>query len=324
MRLIVTGSSGQIGTNLALRCLARGDRVTGIDRRANGWTHAFPTLCEDLAAPGAAAHLVSAHGAALSGADVLVHLAAHAKVHELVREPARALENIAMTQHALELARTLRVPFVLASSREVYGDVPHLPVREDDAQVARVASPYAASKLAAEGMVHAYAGSYGVRYLVFRLSNVYGRYDDDLERMERVVPLFVRRIGEGRPVTVYGVDKRLDFTHVDDCVDGVLRGVDALCADRVRDETFNLAAGHGHSLVELAERIGEVVGRRPGVIAAPARAGEIRRYVADLGKARAMLGYAPRLQLAEGVRAAIEWQRARSGDAQPRRRYIPS
>ncbi len=308
MRILITGSSGQIGTNLALRCLERGHEVAGIDCRANGWTDAFPTAIGDLTRPldGTASPAASRSPRPLRP-DVVVHLAAHAKVHQLVQEPRRALENVSMAHHALEYCRLHAVPIVFASSREVYGDVPRESVRECDADFGSTASPYAASKIAGESMVYAYARNYGLPYLVFRLSNVYGRYDNDLDRMERVIPLFIRRIAGGMPVTVFGPEKVLDFTYVDDCVDGLVGGIERLAAGGVRDETFNLAFGEGHSLPQLAQWVGEATGAKPRIALERPRAGEVIRYVADIGKARSLLGFAPRVGLREGIRRAVAW-----------------
>lgn len=310
MRLIVTGSSGQIGTNLALRCLERGHAVLGIDRRPNPWTDAFSSMVADLTAPFSVARLAAQHeDGAWARPDAIVHLAAHAKVHDLVETPQRALENIAMAHHTLELCRALRAPVVLASSREVYGDVDRAVARESDARFDDASSAYAASKIAAETMVHAYTRSYGLPHLVFRLSNVYGRYDDDIERMPRVIPLFVRRIGEGRSVTVFGADKVIDFTYIDDCIDGMVNGLERLAAGHVRNETINLASGRGRSLLEMVEHVGRVLGRLPSVAIEPKRAGEVTRYVASLDKARALLGYEPKVGLEEGIERAVAWQR---------------
>jgi nucleoside-diphosphate-sugar epimerase len=300
MRVLVTGSSGQIGSNLALECMRRGHEVTGIDRRPNPWTGSFPTLLHDLGKP---------FEPPRARPDVVVHLAAHAKVHELVLEPARALENVTMTHHVLEYCRILRVPLVLGSSREVYGDDPRESTRESDARLDRAASPYAAAKLAAEAMTYSYARCYGLRYLVFRLSNVYGRYDNDLARMERVVPLFIERLRARRSVTVFGADKVLDFTHVDDCVSGLAAGIERLCAERLSRETFNIACGEGHTLVELALAIGGALGTEPEIEVRPARPGEIVRYVANIDKARALLDFRPRFPLREGLARALAWHR---------------
>jgi UDP-glucose 4-epimerase len=214
-----------------------------------------------------------------------------------------------MTHHVLEYCRVFGLPLVLGSSREVYGDQARESTRECDAAFARAASPYAAGKIACEAMVHSYARCYGVRHLVFRLSNVYGRYDNDLERMERVVPLFIERLRARRTVTVFDAGKVLDFTHVDDCVAGLAAGIERLVAGGLSGETFNIACGEGHTLVELATAIGRALGTEPGIELRPARPGEIRRYVANIDKARAMLDYRPKLRLREGLLRALAWQR---------------
>ena len=100
MRVLITGSSGQIGTNLALRLITDGHEVFGVDKRQNTWTDAFRYLLQDLAG--------DISGVEYPPVDVVVHLAAHAKVHQLVREPHRALENAVVTFNVLELCRRLR------------------------------------------------------------------------------------------------------------------------------------------------------------------------------------------------------------------------
>ncbi|SMH41870.1 NAD-dependent epimerase/dehydratase family protein [Azospirillum agricola] len=303
MRLLITGSSGQIGTNLALRCLEDGHAVLGVDRRPNPWTARVETVAADLAVPQAA------ELATLERPDLVVHLAAHAKVHELVRRPELALENMVATQRVLELCREWNVPIVFSSSREVYGDIHRFDTEETSADFAYTESTYSASKIAGEAMVYAYARCYGLPYIVFRFSNVYGRYDNDLERMERVIPLFIDRIGRGLPITIYGEGKILDFTHVDDCVDGIARGIERLAAGRVANQTINLAHGTGHSLVEMAGFVGAALGRTPRITLAPTQVGEVTRYVANLGKARSLLGYTPRIPLGDGVPLAVAWGR---------------
>ena len=246
MRILLTGSSGQIGTNLALRLLADGHEVAAVDKRPNTWTTEFEarTLLQDLAG-----HYASFHGG-MNGVeypqvDLVIHLAAHAKVHQLVLQPQRALENTMMTFNVLEYCRALELPLILSSTREVYGDVHRFEeYGEASADFAYTESPYSASKIASEAFVYSYAKCYGLRYLVFRFSNVYGRYDSDLGRMERVLPLFMHQLLRGTPITVYGGDEKvLDFTYIDDCVDGIVRGVERLADGRVRNETINLAYG---------------------------------------------------------------------------------
>jgi nucleoside-diphosphate-sugar epimerase len=309
VRILITGSSGQIGTNLALRLLAAGHTVFGVDKRLNSWTSDFPYLLQDLAAP--YRDFTGGIGSVpYPPCDIVVHLAANAKVHELVEQPHRAIENIQLTFNVLEYCRANGVPLVFSSSREVYGDIHRYITEEAHADFSFTESPYSASKIGGEALIYAYARCYDLRYLVFRFSNVYGRYDSDLERMERVIPLFIQRMARGEPVTVYGAEKVLDFTYVDDCVDGIVRGVERLLAGSVVNQTINLAYGSGNSLVRMAELVAAALGVRPEIRVEPAkRTGEVTHYVADLSKATELLEYRPRVSLEQGVAAAVEWWR---------------
>jgi nucleoside-diphosphate-sugar epimerase len=227
---LITGSSGQIGTNLALHLLRKGHSVFGVDKRQNTWTDDFPTLLQDLAGH-YPAFTGGVGGVEYPEVDIVVHLAAHAKVHQLVAQPHRALENAVMTFNVLEFCRGVGVPIVFSSTREVYGDVRRFEgYGEATADFAFTESPYSASKIAGEALIYSYGRCYDLPYFVFRFSNVYGRYDNDLHRMVRVLPLFTHLMRRGERVTVFGRDKVLDFTYVDDCVDGIARGVEALGA----------------------------------------------------------------------------------------------
>jgi UDP-glucose 4-epimerase len=303
MRVLITGSSGQIGTNLALRLLERGDGVVGLDCRPYTWTDRVPTQICTL-------NVVGPDGLPVEGRfDVVVHLAAHAKVFELVEQPSRAMENVGMCFNVLEYCRRHRTPLVFGSSREVYGDIHRHVTDESQADFVVAESPYSASKIAGEAFIYSYAECYELPYLVFRFSNVYGRYDCDIDRLERVIPLFIERIARGQPIVVYGREKVLDFTYVDDCTAGVVAAIDAIVNGRVTRQTINLAYGQGSTLVDLVNVIGLALAREPNVRYEPARSGEVTRYVADISKARQLLGYCPQTPLTAGVPRAIRWQR---------------
>ena len=310
MNILITGSSGQIGTNLALKLLDDGHSVFGVDKRPNPWTKRFETLLQDLAGH-YAPFRGGMNGVEWPDVDLVVHLAAHAKVHQLVRQPQRALENVMMTFNVLEYCRALELALVFSSTREVYGDVHRFEeYGEESADFAYTESPYSASKIGSEGFIYAYAKCYGLRYLVFRFSNVYGRFDNDLQRMERVLPLFMHQLSRAEPITVYGGDaKVLDFTFIDDCVDGIARGIERLGDGRVTNETINLAFGQGNTLVRAAELIAEELAVDPQITLAPSLLGEVTHYVADVRKARELLDWEPQTPLDEGIPRAVRWFR---------------
>lgn len=303
MNILITGSSGQIGTNVGLAALARGDRVVGIDCRANPWTKEIETIQLDLT--------ITAPDAALEGRqfDLVCHFAANAKVFELVEHPERAMDNIKMLFNALDYCRRRGLPMVFSSSREVYGDIHRHVTEEACADFVVAESPYSASKIAGEALIYSYAQCYGLPFLVFRFSNVYGRYDNDIGRLERVIPLFIDRISRDEPIVVYGREKVLDFTYVDDCVAGVLAGIDALAQRRVFGQTINLACGEGNSLVDVVNIVSLALGKQPKARYEPSRVGEVTRYVADISKARELLGYEPQVPLSSGLIKAVEWSK---------------
>jgi UDP-glucose 4-epimerase len=303
MNVLVTGSSGQIGTNVGLALLGRGDKVLGIDKRPNTWTDAIATLELDLT------QTTLDEVPRGRDFDVVLHLAANAKVFELVEHPQRAMDNITILFTVLDFCRRNRLPLIFASSREVYGDIHRHVTDEAAADFVVAESPYSASKIAGEALIYSYAECYELPFLVFRFSNVYGRYDNDLERMERVIPLFVDRIARDMAIVVYGKEKVLDFTYVDDCVAGVLAGIDALAERRVVGQTVNLACGQGNSLVDVVNIVSLALGKTPQVTYEPSRPGEVTRYVADISKARELLGYAPQVPLSSGLIKAVEWSR---------------
>jgi UDP-glucose 4-epimerase len=309
MKVLVTGSSGQIGTNLCLRLLADGHEVFGVDKRQNSWTDAFPTLLQDLAGH-YPAFVGGIGGVEYPEADVVVHLAAHAKVHQLVRQPHRALENAIMTFNVLEYARGIGLPIVFSSTREVYGDVHRFEeYAEEAADFAFTESPYSASKITSEAFIYSYARCYGLKYLVFRFSNVYGRFDSDLWRMDRVLPLWMHQLSRGEPIVVFGEDKTLDFTYIDDCVDGIAHGVYRLVEGTASNQTINLAYGQGNTLLHAAELIAHELGVEPQLTIAPSLLGEVTHYVADVRKAREVLDWSPTTTLDEGIPKAVAWFR---------------
>jgi UDP-glucose 4-epimerase len=303
MNVLITGSSGQIGTNTALALQDRGHQVMGIDVRPNSWTDRIETLSLDLtqASPGDLP--------AGKRFDVVLHLAAHAKVFELVEQPHRALENVKMLFTVLEYCRQAKTPIIFSSSREVYGDIHHHVTQESLADFVVAESPYSASKIAGEAFVYSYEECYGLPFLVYRFSNVYGRFDNDIERMERVIPLFIRRINAGEDIVLFGREKVLDFTYVDDAVDGILRGIEGLAGGKVMNQTFNIAFGQGNTLDDVVNLISLATGREASVSYEPARAGEVMRYVADLSHAREFLGYRPQTPLSKGLPLSVKWQR---------------
>lgn len=305
-RILLTGSSGQIGTNLTFKLREMGFDVFGIDKRLNTWTDEIPTLLQDLSST-FRSHKDGIGNVDYGKVDLVVHLAANAKVHELVEHPERAFDNFMMTFNVIEYCRQNNVPLIFSSTREVYGDIKRYETNEQMASFSTTESPYSASKISSEAFVYSYSRCYNMKYIVFRFSNVYGRYDDDIERMERVIPLFYRKIRNGEPITIFGKDKILDFTYIDDCVNGIAQGVDKILKGEVYNQTFNLAYGQGNSLSVVSDTFQEALGVKANVTYENARVGEVTHYIADISNAKKLLGYNPQTDLKTGLINAAKW-----------------
>lgn len=302
MKILVTGSSGTIGTRLCEKLLERGDEVMGVDWVPNKWQPSVQkvTTIVDLRD----AQALEAESQKLK-ADVCIHLAANARVYELVEHPERALDNFITLFNTLEFCRKNNIKkFMFASSRESYGNIKAEKYREDMVRVENCESPYTASKVGGEALVEAYRRCYGIDQITFRFSNVYGAYDDS----ERVVPLFFRKARANESMHIFGKEKCLDFTYIDDCVGGIMAAFDHF--DTAKNDTYNLAFGEGTTVVRLAERIKELLGSTSEFTYGEARTGEVTRYIADISKAKKAFGYNPQYSFDQGIEAAVEWYKA--------------
>lgn len=295
--VLVTGSSGMIGTALAETLQSRDIDVMGVDRRANRWVDELNdvTVRSDLRNADAIKSLPST-------VDVVVHLAAHSRVRDTIEKPKKAMENIEITRTVLEYARTLdNATIVFGSSREVYGEKRLAHYAESDADLTAVQNPYAASKVGGEALVHAYRQCYNIKATVLRFSNVFGRYDDS----DRVVPTFVNRAYQDAHLELYGTGKVLDLVYIDDCVQGILRTIKN--REALDGETLNIASGTGTELKALAREVIRLTESNADFVVEDDRVGEVDTFVADIKKARDLIGYEPRTSLQEGMSRTVEW-----------------
>lgn len=301
MKILVTGSSGTIGTRLCERLLSEKYDVRCLDWEPNKWNKDVQNITTQLDLRDWSQ--LQALSAELQ-ADLIVHLAANARVYELVQYPDRAQDNILTTFNVLELARKNNIKkFIFASSRETYGNTDADMLTEDRAQFQTCESPYTASKIAGEALTEAYKRCYAIDAIILRFSNVYGMYDDSV----RVVPLFIRQAQKEEPLMVFGKEKCLDFTYIDDTVDGILLAIKKF--DRAKNDTYNIATSHGTPLLHLAKRIKELTNSSSEIRMGNTRTGEIIKFVADISKAKGKLGYEPKVNFEEGIKKAVEWYR---------------
>ncbi len=300
MKILVTGSSGTIGTRLCETLLDMGHTVVGADWEKCQWQKRVEDLRIDIDLRDK-----TQFGKLPTDVDMIIHLAANARVYELVENPDRALDNCIDTFNMLEFARKHGIKrMMFASSRETYGNI-HLPdgqkYDEGKAHFMTCESPYTASKIAGEALFEAYKRCYKIETVIVRFSNVYGMYDNSI----RVVPLYFRNAKAGLPLKVFGRDKCLDFTYIDDAVQGVTKIV--MHWEKAKNDTYNLAYGEGTTILHLAEEMKRLLKSDSPLEIGSARTGEVTHYIADIAKAKETFGYDPQTSFSEGIRKSVEW-----------------
>jgi UDP-glucose 4-epimerase len=309
-RVLVTGGAGFIGSHIAEAYLAAGWEVVVLDDLSRGHQRNVPSgarfVHADIRSPEARQLLAE------GGFTVLNHHAAQIDVRVSVDEPALdAGINVVGLVNLLDGAGAGGVKRVVfaSSGGVVYGDPEVVPTPET-APKAPI-SPYGVSKLAGEYYMRALAALRGFEAVAMRYSNVFGPRQDPKSEAG-VVSIFVSRLLEDRPLTVFGNGLQTrDYVFVRDVARAnVLASTASVPAGTDIDATaFNIATAQQRNVLELAETVGQVMGRKPRVELAPARAGELFRSSLDIGKARAVLGWKPEVPFDDGLGDLVEWFR---------------
>ncbi|MEK7824155.1 MAG: NAD-dependent epimerase/dehydratase family protein [Candidatus Eisenbacteria bacterium] len=307
-RILVTGGAGFVGSNLVMRLLREGARVTVLDDLFTGRRENLPAEgCEfvqgSVCDPKTVESLVGSH-------QLIFHLAAR-NIVVSTRNPREDFEtNIGGTLNVLLAARAAggkRV--VYTSSTSVYGNPRYLPINEDDPL--SLLTPYAVSKLAGENYCMAFYESYDLPTTAVRYSNIFGPGQDPANPYCGVVAKFLDALFAGRAPVIHGDgNQSRDFTFIDDAVEATLL---AGTSDRALGEVFNVGSGVETRVNELAA----VLIRLTGVRVTPAHTDRrdvdnIRRRVVNIEKTRRALRWVPEVTLEEGLRRTVEWQRAQA------------
>jgi UDP-glucose 4-epimerase len=300
----VTGGAGFIGSHLTDGLLAAGFRVRVLDDFSSGrevnLAHArgdIELIRGDLADPATGAR-------ACAGADVVFHEGAIPSVPRSVAEPvATNRANIDGTLNVLECARQAGVRRVVcAASSSAYGDTEELPKIETMPPNPR--SPYALQKYAGEVYCRLYHELYGLETVALRYFNVFGPRQDPQSEYAAVVPRFATACLRGESANIHGDgEQSRDFTFVADTVRANLLAADAPGAV---GSVINVAGGRRISLNELLAALQQITGTKFPAIHGPSRVGDVRHSLADLGRARTLLGFEPRVSLADGLRRTVE------------------
>ncbi|MBS1582558.1 MAG: GDP-mannose 4,6-dehydratase [Bacteroidetes bacterium] len=312
--ILVTGGAGFIGSHLCDALVAAGRPVRCFDNLVTGkraniahleGRPGFTFIQGDIRA-------MADLRAALDGVRDVAHLAALGSVPRSIATPLESeATNLAGFLGLLEAARAAGVRrIVYASSSSVYGDSPVLPKKEGTE--GRPLSPYAVTKSMDEAYANLYHRMHGTEVVGLRFFNVFGERQDPEGPYAAAIPKFIRAFLRHEPPRIHGDGRQTrDFTYVGNAVDAVRCALDAPLA--AAGEVFNIACGTSCDLLTLVDRlrerlaVGDPAVAAVGVEHAPERPGDVRASLADITKARDLLGYVPRYSLADGLDRAVPW-----------------
>jgi UDP-glucose 4-epimerase len=304
MRVLITGGGGFIGSHLVDRFLEDGHRVRVLDNFATGRRENLLDVLDDVElVEGDIQSYERVHNA-VRGCEVVLHQAALPSVPRSIQDPLTSnASNVLGTLNVLLAARDSGVERVVyASSSSIYGANPALPKHES--LIPQPISPYAVAKLAGEGYCRSFHEVYGLETVALRYFNVFGPRQDPLSQYAAVIPNFITAALEGRPPTVFGDgEQSRDFTYVANVVEANRLAVKGA---RGSGECMNVACGESITVNELVRQLGDILGARIEPLYERPRAGEVRHSLADIGRAREDLGYAPGVGFREGLSRTVE------------------
>ncbi len=308
MRYLITGGAGFIGSHLAEALALRGEQVRALDNLAfaNAQSRATITALRDRGqvelVEGDIRDLATAR-AAMRGVDVVFHEAALASPQATIADPVGSLAiNVTGTQHVLTAASEAGVRrVVFASSAAIYGSDPTLPKRED--MPPAPLSHYAVHKLTGEYLCGVSAALFGLETVALRYFNVFGPRQDPASPYAGVIPRFITALQSGRRPIVFGDGEQTrDFVYIENVVQANLL---AAAAPDAVGQVINIGCGEQISLNAILRLLSETLGVACDPEYQAAKLGDVRASVADIGRARALLGYAPTVEMREGLARTI-------------------
>jgi len=301
--VLVTGGAGFVGSHIVRRMLALDWNVVVLDDLSTGSRANLEQVAADIRFVEADVRSLDDVRAAMQGCDAVFHQAALPSVPRSIADPISShAVNATGTLNVLVAARDAEVRrVVMASSSSVYGATPGLPKHESMATLPL--SPYAVSKLAAESYCRSWFDLYGIETVALRYFNVFGPRQDPLSAYAAVVPRFIAAYAAGEPPVIFGDgEQSRDFTYVANVVDANVKAIESAAA---AGGVYNIACNERITLNALATELGRQMGVDIKPVHAAPRPGEVRHSLADIGAARADLGYEPRIAFSEGLRATV-------------------
>ena len=308
--ILITGSAGFIGSHLMDHLIDKGEKLIGIDnfcdfyspniKKDNSKKHYQSANCKiydlDLLNYEALEEVFIEHKF-----THIVHLAAMAGVRPSLENP-RLYDTVNnhATINLLELSKKYAIEkFVFASSSSVYGSRSSVPFHEDD-DISKPISPYAATKVAGEAMVHAMTHASNFSSVCLRFFTVYGAR----QRPDLAIHKFSELISTEKAIPVYGDGSyRRDFTYIEDILDGITKAIDF----KTKFEIFNLGESRTYTVNELIQLLEEKLEKKAIISYQDKVVGDVPVTCADITKAKSLLGYNPQTHLSEGLDKFVKW-----------------
>lgn len=314
-KVLITGVAGFIGSHLAEKMLKDGWSVFGLDNFDEFY------LKQDKLKNLECINAVSDSFTFIEGSinnnelllekfsdvDLVIHLAAKAGVRPSIDDPVGYNKtNVDGTMSILEFMRSAGIKkHILASSSSVYGNNKKVPFSEKD-NVDFPISPYAATKKTCELICHTYSHLFAIDTACLRFFTVYG----PRQRPDLAIHKFSRLISAGEPISMYGdgTTKR-DYTYIDDIIDGISKTVKWIMPDNdsTKYEVFNLGESCTVSLKEMISALENALGKKAVIEQHPMQPGDVSITYADISKAKSILGYDPKTQIADGLNSFVKW-----------------
>jgi Nucleoside-diphosphate-sugar epimerases len=318
-RWLVTGAAGFIGSNLTELLITLGQEVRGIDDFSNGFRHNVVDIRERTRASSGRFEFIegdirdpAACQTFCEGVDYVLHQAALGSVPRSIKDPITSnAANIDGTLNMLVAARDAKVKrFVYAGSSSTYGDHPALPKVED--RIGNPLSPYAVTKAVVEMYARVFQDTYGIETVGLRYFNVFGRRQTPNGAYAAVIPKWIGQLLDGERCVINGDgETSRDFCYIENVLQANILA--AVAPSEATREVYNVAFGERTTLASLFEMIRDGLAEyRPDIADAQPeyrefRPGDVRHSLADIGKARRLLGYDPVFGVRDGLKEALAW-----------------
>lgn len=306
---LVTGGAGFIGSNIVQRLVTMGEKVRVLDDFSTGKRENLAGIREIEVVEGSLLD-DDCLERALTGVKYILHQGAIPSVPRSIADPLRSNEvNITGTLKLLEAAKAVGVKrFVFAASSSAYGDTAVLPKVEG--MPGDPLSPYAVGKYTGELYAKVFAGLYGLPTVSLRYFNIFGPNQDPASEYAAVIPKFIQSMLKSEAPVIYGDgEQSRDFTYIDNAVEANLLACKSNSVGK--GEVINVACGERYSLNELVRALNEILGSTIEPVHEGARPGDVRHSLADITRAKELLGYTVKVDFKEGLRRTAEWFKGR-------------